>query len=98
MQSFFLVRAFLKADALVPPPASLPDAEDRYVTQELAVRRHFPVLDVIEAIRDMAQPGLLESQHVTTVEPTAAISEQLGLEDAMASERPPSQSRSRQSP
>lgn len=85
-KAFNLVRAFLRADAQVPPPVNLPDAEDRYVAQELEVRRHFPVLDVADAIRGMSQPDLLETLEITSVQPTAALSEQLGLEDAIPPE------------
>lgn len=85
-KSFNLVRAFLKADAHVPQPVSLPDAEDRFVAEQLAVRRHFPVLDIVDAIREMSQRDLLETREVTSVPPTAAISEQLGLEESIAPE------------
>jgi hypothetical protein len=81
-KSFFLVRAFLKADARVPSPVNLPDAEDRYVTEELTARRDFPVLTVIAAIRDMAQDDLLETSNVETIEPTASLSTAAGLEQA----------------
>jgi hypothetical protein len=82
-KSFFLVRAFLKADAYVPKPVSLPDAEDRYVTEELAVRRDFTVLDVIDVIREMSQADLLETLEISSVAPTASLSEQLGLDEAV---------------
>jgi hypothetical protein len=80
-KSFFLVRAFLKADAHVPHPARLPDAEDRFVTKELEDRRTFTVLEVIEGIRDMSQEDLLTNEPVEDVEPTAALSEAQGLEE-----------------
>jgi hypothetical protein len=81
-KSFYLVRAFLNADARVPKPIQLPDAEDRFVTQELEARRDFPVLAVIEVIRDMAQRNLLKNEDVETVMPTAALSEEAGLEES----------------
>jgi hypothetical protein len=81
-KSFYLVRAFLNADAQVPPPVQLPDAEDRFVTQELEARRSFPVLDVIDVIRDMAQRDLLKNEDVESLTPTAALSEEAGLEES----------------
>jgi len=81
-KSFFLVKAFLQADAHVPSPARLPDAEDRYVTAELEARRRFPILEVLEVFRDMSQVNLLDTGEVTEVSPTAAISVTEGLEEA----------------
>lgn len=78
-KSFFLVRAFFQADAEVPPPVSLPDAEDRFISSELQTRRGFPVLDVIEVIREMSQRELLETKEVQSVEPSATLSEAKGL-------------------
>ena len=81
-KSFFLVRAFLNYDARIPPPIKLPDAEDRFVTSELEARRDYPVLEVAAVIREMAQPDLLVSESVETVDPSAALSEQDGLTSA----------------
>jgi len=61
-KSFFLFRAFLNADAKVPAPVNLPDAEDRLVTKELQSRRDFPVTDVLGAIRDMSQQSLVATE------------------------------------
>lgn len=81
-KSFYLVRAFLLADARVPTPVELPDAEDRYVTQELLARRGFPLLEVIEVLRGMSQVGLLSTEEVKEVMPTATLSEEMGLTGA----------------
>lgn len=78
-KSFYLVRAFLKADAKVPGPVALPDAEDRFVTQELEARREFPIVQVLDVIREMAQPGLLADEGLSSLEPTASLSEAEGL-------------------
>jgi hypothetical protein len=74
-KSFNLVRAFLRADACVPRPVELPDSEDRFVTQELQTRKDFPVVDILEVLRAMGQPNLLEEQQVTQIEPAASLSE-----------------------
>lgn len=77
-KAFYLVRAFLKADARVPAPIQLPDAEDRFITKELESRRDFPVLEVIEVIREMSQRGLVKTE---MIEPavSASLSEERGL-------------------
>lgn len=82
-KSFFLVRAFLKADADVPTRAQLPDAEDRFITEQLKSRRQFPALDVVEAIRSMSQESLLQTRHVESVEASAVLAAE-GLEEASA--------------
>ncbi|MGH8945017.1 MAG: hypothetical protein ACRDVL_02575 [Acidimicrobiia bacterium] len=81
-KTFFLVRALLNSDAQVPPPVHLPDAEDRFVASQLEIRRDFPVLESMDAIRNMSQRNLLRNEQITTVAATAAISEDEGLEDA----------------
>jgi hypothetical protein len=80
-KSFNLVRAFLEADARVPLPVALPDAEDRFVTNELEQRARFPVLAVTRVIRDMSQRDLLDERPVEEAKPTAELSETEGLED-----------------
>jgi len=80
-KAFFLVRAFLRSDARVPAPIDLPDAEDRFVTQELEARREFPILAVASTIRDMAQPNLIATEGVADLAPTAVISEAAGLDE-----------------
>lgn len=77
--SFFLTRQFLNADARVPPPVALPAAEDRLVTAELESRREFPLLDVLEVLRVMSQPDLLEVQGIAAVTPALELSESKGL-------------------
>jgi hypothetical protein len=74
-KSFYLVRAFLRADARVPRPVDLPDAEDRFITNELKLRSEFPVKDVLDVIRNMAQSNLLHNKGVSTVTPGASLSE-----------------------
>lgn len=79
-KSFFLVRAFLNADASVPKPVQLPDAEDRFITAELEKRKDFPLVDVLDVLAQMGQPDLVASQDIETVEAGAQISEASGLE------------------
>ncbi len=81
-KAFNLVRAFLNADAYVPKPVALPDAEDRYITQELEARRGFPIIEVLEVIRSMSQVNLLETGDVVEVKPTASLSEEEGLTES----------------
>ncbi len=77
--TFFLVRAFFKADAHVPAPVSLPMAEDQFVTRELEKRREFPILDVIQVIREMSQRDLLTTEPVRDLKPELYLSENDGL-------------------
>lgn len=59
--AFVLVKTFLGRDARVPPPVELLGSADRYVAKLLEERRAFPVLDVLDALERLAQPGLLMS-------------------------------------
>jgi len=59
--AFFLVKTFLTSDATLPRPVELPLSIDRNVARLLEDRRTFPVLDVLEALEKLAQPGLLRS-------------------------------------
>lgn len=79
-KSFYLVRAFLDADARLPAEVRLPDAEDRYICRELVARRTFPILAVVEVLREMSQRDLLKNEGVAEVTPTAAVSIEAGLE------------------
>lgn len=88
-KSFFLVRAFLLADAEIPKPVDLPDAEDRLITGQLHQRREFPILEVIDALTGMAQPNLVERAEVEDRQINAALSENAGLRAQLPLEGPP---------
>ena len=75
-KAFNLTRAFLKADAYIPPPVNLPDAEDRFITKELEARRDFPVMDVLGVLRDMAQTDLIKPAEVSDIQPAASLTEE----------------------
>lgn len=83
-KAFFLVRAFLNADADIPKPVDLPDAEDRFVTQQLQQRKQYPIVEVLETLSRMAQPDLLETGEVQHLEVGAQISERAGLQSEPA--------------
>ena len=59
-----VVRQLLAADARLPEEVNLPGSAARRVAKELADRRAFPVLEVIEALMPQAQPELLETDAV----------------------------------
>lgn len=66
-----IVQQFIAADAQLPKEVALPRPPEREVARQLAHRREFPVLDVIEALGPLAQPELLvtdarEAQTVLT--------------------------------
>jgi hypothetical protein len=58
-QGWGVVQQFIEADAYVPKEVALPRAPERQVAKFLADRRDFAVIDVIEALKPLAQPGLL---------------------------------------
>ena len=60
-----IVQQFLKADANVPKDAFLPAPSHRQVARELASRREFTVIDVVEALEAIAQPHLLSNANTT---------------------------------
>jgi hypothetical protein len=66
MEVFYLgwgvVQQFIAADAKVPKEVSLPRPADRQVAKYLEDRREFPVKDVIEALKPLSQPELLETR------------------------------------
>jgi hypothetical protein len=61
---WIIVKQFLEADAKVPPAASLPIGSHILVAKFLEDRREYPVLDVINAMTRMAQPGLLYTDNI----------------------------------
>jgi len=60
-RAWIMVDLFLKADAYVPKESLLPEGPRRFVATELAERREVPVIDVIEFLRTIGQPELLET-------------------------------------
>lgn len=55
------VQHFLQADANVPKESALPTPAHRQVARELASRREFTVLEVVEVLEAIAQPHLLSN-------------------------------------
>ncbi len=66
MQTFYeawqVVKLFIDADCKVPSLVALPRASFRQVAKYLEDRRDFPVLDVIEVLKPLSQPELLETE------------------------------------
>lgn len=69
METFYygwgIVQQFLQDDAQMPKEVALPTPSHRQVAKELAIRREFPVLDVVDALEALAQPHLLENSIVS---------------------------------
>jgi len=61
-QGWVVVQQFIKADAHLPKEVYLPRQAERQVARYLEDRREFPVLDVVDALHPLSQPGLLETQ------------------------------------
>lgn len=69
-QAWEVVVQFLGADARVPKPVHLPRPPSRQAASFLEDRRQYPVIEVIDALRQLAQPELLR-----TVEREASVKE-----------------------
>lgn len=61
-QGWGVVQQFMAADAYLPKEVSLPRQVERQVARYLQDRRDFSVLEVIDALKPLAQPELLETQ------------------------------------
>lgn len=57
-----VVQQFIAADAELPKEVALPRQAERQVARSLVDRRDFTVLEVIEALAPLAQPGLLRTR------------------------------------
>ncbi len=64
-QAWEVVVHFLAADAKLPKEVSLPRPPSRQVARYLEDRRDFPVVEVIEALKPLAQPALLKTQEAS---------------------------------
>ena len=65
MEAFYhswnIVQQFFAADSRVPKEVALPSGSHRQIARWLEERRSYPVEDVVEAMRPVAQPELLET-------------------------------------
>jgi hypothetical protein len=57
-----VVQQFIDADAQLPKEVALPRQAERQVARYLEDRREFGVLEVIAALKPLAQPELLRTQ------------------------------------
>lgn len=60
-QAWGVVQQFISADAHVPREVALPRPAERQVARYLEDRRDFPVVDVVEALKPISQPQLLDT-------------------------------------
>lgn len=84
--AFFAVTAFLRADAKTPSKIIVPYAHSQYFCQLLEQNRNVPVLDVIGAMTQMGQPGLVTEgsirtleQEISAVAPVPALTNGIGF-------------------
>jgi len=63
-QGWGIVQQFINADALMPKEVFLPRPAERQVAKYLLDRRAYPVLDVVEALKPLSQPELLETEEI----------------------------------
>jgi hypothetical protein len=59
---WIIVQQFIAADARVPGEVNLPRPPEREIARQLAMRREFSVVDVIDALLPLSQPELLVTQ------------------------------------
>lgn len=64
-QAWGIVQQLIAADASMPKEVALPRPPERQVAKSLVDRRDFPVVDVLDALRPLAQPELLETRQQT---------------------------------
>lgn len=57
-----IVKQFFAADVKLPKEVFLPRPADRQVCRFLEQRREFPIFDVIEALKPLAQKELIDTQ------------------------------------
>jgi hypothetical protein len=80
MEAFYyswnIVQQFLAADARLPREVALPNTAHRQIARWLEERRNFPVIDVVEAMKPIAQPELLatDQTEVSLIVPSQAES------------------------
>lgn len=60
-----IVQQFIQADAQLPREVALPQASHRQVAKELSTRRDFPVIEVVDALAPISQPGLLRTHEAS---------------------------------
>lgn len=64
-----IIKQFILAHGEMPKEINLSSSLDRIVCKELVQRRKFPILDVIEVLKTMGQPHLMEVKNdVTNIE------------------------------
>lgn len=61
-QGWGVVQQFIAADANIPREVALPRQADRQVARYLAERREFPIVEIIDALRPLAQPELIRTE------------------------------------
>ena len=59
-----IVQQFIAADAQMPKEVFLPVPADRQAVKELVIRRDFPIVDVIEALKPLSQGELTKEETV----------------------------------
>ncbi len=67
LEGWNIVKAFIHAHGEMPSEMTLPSSLDRIVCKELVARRKFPVMEVIEVLKNMGQPHLMEVENKETL-------------------------------
>lgn len=58
-EGWIIIKKFILARGNMPKEIDLPSGLDRLVCKELVARKRFPILDVLEVLKNMGQPHLM---------------------------------------
>lgn len=58
-EGWIIIKKFILARGNMPKEIDLPSGLDRLVCKELVARKNFPILDVLEVLKNMGQPHLM---------------------------------------
>lgn len=58
-EGWIIIKKFILARGNMPKEIDLPSGLDRLVCKELVARKKFPILDVLEVLKNMGQPHLM---------------------------------------
>lgn len=65
-EGWIIVKQLIIANGKMPTEINLPSSLDRFVCKELVSRNKFPIFDVIEVLKTMGQPHLMNVENAET--------------------------------
>lgn len=67
LEGWGIIKQFILAHGEMPSEMNLPSSLDRLVCKELVSRRRFPIMGVIEVLKGMGQPHLMNVENKETI-------------------------------